>query len=74
MTLFEAMILEKMIIATDIVGSRSALEGRSGYLVENSVSGLEKGMLDYISGSLPLVTYDINEYQKQAINKFYSIV
>lgn len=74
MTLFEAMILEKMIIATDIVGSRSALEGRSGYLVENSVSGLEKGMLDYISGALPLVTYDINEYQKQAINKFYSIV
>ncbi|MGT8959708.1 glycosyltransferase [Escherichia coli] len=37
MVLFEAMILDKPIISTDITGSRSALEGRSGVLVENSV-------------------------------------
>lgn len=74
MTLFEAMILEKMIIATDIVGSRSALEGRSGHLVENSIEGLTAGLIDFIEGRLPLIKYDINEYQKDAINRFYSIV
>lgn len=74
MTLFEAMILEKMIIATDIVGSRSALEGRSGYLVENSEEGLTQGLLNFIENKLDLVLYNIDEYQRDAINKFYSTI
>lgn len=74
MTLFEAMILEKMIISTDIVGSRSALEGRSGHLVENSVQGLADGMSDFIEGRLPLRFFDIKDYQGQAIDRFSQIV
>lgn len=74
MTLFEAMVLEKMIIATDIVGSRSALEGRSGYLVENSIEGVTKGLLDYLSGNYDLVKFDISEYQEEALNKFNTII
>lgn len=73
MTLFEAMILEKMIISTDIVGSRSALEGRSGHLVENSVQGLIDGMTDFLENKLQLTVLDIKDYQKQAIERFYQI-
>jgi CDP-glycerol glycerophosphotransferase len=74
MVLFEAMILEKPIISTDIVGSRSAIEGRSGHLVENSEEGLLQGMKDFIEGNLTLKTYDITEYQKEAIGMFYKKV
>ncbi|WP_241155870.1 glycosyltransferase [Neisseria yangbaofengii] len=74
MTLFEAMILEKMIIATDIVGSRGVLENRSGYLVENSVTGLAQGLGDFLAGKLPLTTYDIEDYQQKAINHFYHLI
>ncbi len=74
MTLLEAMILKKMIISTDIVGSRSAIEGRSGYLVDNSVEGLTQGMIDFLEGKFKLVEYDIKAYQDEALEKFYSIV
>ncbi len=73
MTLLEAMILKKMIISTDIVGSRSAIEGRSGYLVDNSVEGLTQGMIDFLEGKFKLVEYDIGAYQDEALEKFYKL-
>ncbi|WGE33532.1 CDP-glycerol glycerophosphotransferase family protein [Actinobacillus genomosp. 1] len=72
MTLFEAMILEKPIIATDIVGSRSALEGRPGHLVPNSEEGLYQGLSDFIEGKLHFSRFDYNSYQNSALNMFYS--
>ena len=74
MVLFEAMILKKPIISTDIVGSRSAIEGRSGHLVENSEAGLAQGMLDFLGGKLTFPEYDITDYQKQALEMFYTKV
>lgn len=74
MVLFEAMILQKPIISTDIVGSRSAIEGRSGTLVENSEQGLAQGMLDFINGDLAVLEYDITDYQENALNMFYEKV
>nr|WP_251000924.1 glycosyltransferase [Escherichia coli] len=71
MVLFEAMILDKPIISTDITGSRSALEGRSGVLVENSVDGLFNGMRDFILGRLEFKHFDIESYQKNALSMFY---
>ncbi|AEG31692.1 CDP-glycerol glycerophosphotransferase family protein [Thiomicrospira cyclica] len=74
MVLFEAMILNKPIISTDIVGSRSAIEGRSGHLVENSAEGLAQGMHDFLEGKLAFNTFDLEDYQKNAINMFYEKV
>lgn len=74
MTLFEAMILEKPVISTDIVGSRSALEGRPGYLVENSESGLSKGMINFIEGKLSFEKFNYELYQDNALNMFYQKV
>ena len=71
MVLFEAMILKKPIIFTDIVGSRSEIEGRSGHLVENSEGGLTKGMLDFLDGKLTFPEFDITDYQKNALEMFY---
>ena len=74
MVLFEAMILKKPIISTDIIGSRSAIEGRTGHLVENSQEGLIQGMLDFLNGNLSFPEYDITDYQKNALEMFYTKV
>ncbi|WP_167390532.1 CDP-glycerol glycerophosphotransferase family protein [Actinobacillus porcitonsillarum] len=74
MTLFEAMILDKPIISTDIVGSRSALEGRSGHLVPNNENGIYEGLVDFIEGKLSFSHFDYNIYQKSALQMFYSKV
>ncbi len=75
MTLFEAMILRKPIIATNIVGNRSVLEGRPGLLVENSEEGLGKGMLEFISGLyVDVKVFDSERYNQDALNMFYTKV
>ena len=75
MTLFEALILKKPIIATDIVGNRSVLEGRPGLLVENSEEGLVNGMLDFLEGRyIETETFDYEEYNQNALNMFYGKV
>ena len=71
MVLFEAMILDKPIISTDITGSRSALEGRTGVLVENSEDGLYEAMNSFILGDLNFESFDVNIYQNNALNMFY---
>ena len=71
MTLFEAMILEKPIIATDIVGNRSVLEGRPGILVDNSKNGLTQGMIDFICGrQLESNSFDSIQYNFNALSMF----
>ncbi|MCC5824601.1 CDP-glycerol glycerophosphotransferase family protein [Alkalimonas sp.] len=74
MVLFEAMILKKPIISTDIVGSRSAIEGRSGCLVENSVQGLTVAMQRFCVGQLETSEYDISSYQRESLAMFYEKV
>lgn len=74
MVLLEAMILSKPVIATDIIGSRSALNGRPGQLVENSVEGLVDGMVKFLKGDLEFGVFDYEEYQKDALEMFYSKV
>ncbi|STZ76012.1 putative glycosyl transferase [Bergeriella denitrificans] len=74
MTLFEAMILKKPVIATDIVGSRSVLENRPGLLVPNNEEGLLQGMIDFIEGKLYFGDFDYSKYQKDALDMFYSKV
>ncbi len=75
MTLFEAMILKKPIIATDIVGNRSVLEGRPGLLVENSEEGLVNGMLDFLEGRyIESKTFDYEAYNQNALGMFYTKV
>ena len=74
MTLLESLILRKPIIATDIVGNRSVLEGRGGLLVENSIDGLINGFDKFISQGIDLVPFNVEEYNKSALNNFFEKV
>lgn len=74
MTLFEALILKKDIIATDITGNRAVLDGRGGVLVDNSIDGLYEGISDYIKNEkAEQQSFDIDEYNKNAIENFYKL-
>lgn len=75
MTLFEALILEKDIIATDIVGNRSVLLGRGGKLVPNSIEGLFTGLNEYIiKNEKQENPFNADEYNTQALNRFYELI
>lgn len=72
MVLFEAMVMKLPIIATDIVGNRGVLEGRTGLLVNNSIDGLITGMESYLRDELLKSGFDHSIYQNNALNMFYS--
>jgi CDP-glycerol glycerophosphotransferase len=74
MTLLEALVLNKPIVATDIVGNRSVLQGRSGLLVENSIDGLLRGMRSFAQGAVPADTFDWKAYQREALSQFDRMV
>lgn len=74
MVLLEAMTLGMKIIATDIVANRTVLEdGKYGFLVENSVNGLEEGLYSIIDEESSNVKeeFDYNKYNSQAMESFY---
>lgn len=70
MTLLEALVLDKPIVATDIVGNRSVLHDRPGLLVPNSVEGLVAGMRAFMGGDVPTGGFDWRAYQQDAIDMF----
>jgi CDP-glycerol glycerophosphotransferase len=75
MVLLEELALKKRVIATDITGNRSVLEGTNGILVENSIDGLKEGIVSLLEGKIkPNTKFDIEEYNEKAISRFYKIV
>lgn len=74
MVLLEAMTLGMRIVATDIVANRTVLEdGKFGLLVDNSIDGLEKGMISTITReNIPENNqFDYNSYNQVAMDTFY---
>ena len=73
--MIEAMILQRPVISTDVVGARSVLlEAHYGRLVENSVEGLAQGMLDFAEKGMTVPAFDAEQYQRDAVAKFHSVV
>lgn len=72
--LFEALILHKPIIATDIVSNRGILQGGYGELCDNSVNGLETAMNRFMAGELHGKAFDIKKYNQHAIEMLYQKV
>lgn len=72
MVLLEALVLNRPILATDIVGNRGILKNRYGKLVDNSVEGLLTGINFYFKHKdIPnKEMFNANEYNQQAINQF----
>lgn len=72
--LFEAMILKKPIIATDIVANRGALDnGRYGTLCNNDVDSLSAAMQGFLDNpdNFRGENFDIDNYNKLAMSRFY---
>nr|WP_280518584.1 CDP-glycerol glycerophosphotransferase family protein [Lederbergia wuyishanensis] len=74
MVLLEAMTLGMKIIATDIVANRNVLEdGKYGLLVENSIEGLENGLLQIVNDNNVSNSEQFNfkYYNEMAMESFY---
>lgn len=75
MTIMEALILNRKVISTDIVGPREFLGEGYGFLVDNSEEGILQGLLDYKSGKLNnLKKFDAEKFNEQALQEFYDII
>lgn len=74
LVVLEALILDKPVISTNVVGPKSVLEGGYGTLVDNSVQGLVDGMRGFLSGNMNHKRFDYEVYQKAAIRKFEDVV
>lgn len=73
MSIMEALILDKPVICTNIDGPRKFLEQGYGYIVDNSVAGLVKGMKDAFDGEIKLKKFDADEFNEKALQEFYDI-
>lgn len=72
---FEAMALNKPIIATDISPSRDVLaDGKYGLLVEKSVKGIATGMEAFLLGQVTSTPFDFDAYQQHALQKFENLI
>jgi len=75
MVLLENLILNKDIIATDIPGNRSVLEGGYGVLVENNEEKLAEALKDYVeNGIKERKEFDYIKYNEDAMKMFYKKV
>ena len=73
MTIKEADILGKPVIATDIPGPHSFLLQHGGYLCEGSIESIVNGMKKYMKGEIHPMNIDYVSYNKQAIDEFNSL-
>ena len=74
LVLAEADILGLPVVSTDITGPRNFMKKNNGTLVENTHAGVEKGFKMLIDGSVPMLTTDYQEYNKNAIAEFKAII
>lgn len=71
MVIIEALILNKPVISTAITGPKEFLEKGYGYLVEDSVEGLVKGMHEYTNNGLSqLIKFDYEDFNRKALDEF----
>ncbi len=74
MTIMEALILNKIVISTDIAGPKEFLKKGYGYLVENSEDGILKGLEDYKNGKIKnLKKFDAQKFNQKAKEEFYDL-
>ncbi|HEC1750080.1 TPA: CDP-glycerol glycerophosphotransferase family protein [Campylobacter lari] len=69
MTLLEALVLNKAIVATDIPGNVSVLENRGGLIVNNSTKGLIYGMEQYLLIGVENIFFNIQKYNSNILKK-----
>jgi CDP-glycerol glycerophosphotransferase len=74
LVLLEADIQGLPVVSTDILGPRGFVNAHGGTLVEDSVSGLAKGMEMSLAGQVSAMNVDYDAYNKQAAAEFESVL
>jgi CDP-glycerol glycerophosphotransferase len=75
MTILEALGIGKPVIVTGIAGSRSALTGGYGHIVESlDADDFADAMERFCAGELTFKSFDPDEYNRAAIEDFYSLI
>ncbi|HEF8718901.1 TPA: glycosyltransferase, partial [Campylobacter jejuni] len=69
MTLLEALVLNKAIVATDIPGNVSVLDNRGGLIVENNVNGLISGMERFLCGKIENKIFNYTQYNLKIMSR-----
>ncbi|HEF7796788.1 TPA: CDP-glycerol glycerophosphotransferase family protein [Campylobacter jejuni] len=69
MTLLEALVLNKAIVATDIPGNVSVLDNRGGLIVENNVNGLISGMERFLCGKIENKFFNYTQYNLKIMSR-----
>ena len=73
MVLFEAMILGRKIVCTDMPGPRGVLQDKFGMIVENSEEGLVEGLMALSRDAVPSEPFDWQGYVDDATRIFLRI-
>ncbi len=73
MTIMEADTFEIPVFATDITGTQW-MKDYGGYIVEDSEEGVLQGLYDFAEGKVNRLGIDYEEYNKNAVEEFYSII
>lgn len=74
LTILEADTLGIPVISTNIPGPKGFVEEHGGYLVEPTVKGLKDGMQAFMKGEVKTMNVDFEEYNKNAVKQFESLL
>ena len=73
MVLMEADTFDIPVLVTDITGTQW-MRNYGGHIVENSEDGVLQGLYDFAEGKVDTLGIDYQEYNKNAVEEFYSIL
>ena len=74
LTIAEASVLGKSVIAVDIPGPRDFVKKHGGRLIDNSENGIFEGMIDFLNGEMNILNVDYTAYNKEAVQQFENLL
>lgn len=74
MVILEAQTLSLPVIGTNVSGINSILDDSNGLLIENNIESIKAGLLEYLNGNVPKITFDYKAYNLEIMNKFEELI
>ncbi|WP_154840871.1 glycosyltransferase [Staphylococcus pasteuri] len=69
MVILEAQTLNKPVIGTNVTGINSILNESNGLMVENNINAIANGLMAYINGEIPAITFNYKKYNYDIMKK-----
>ncbi|MFK0071725.1 CDP-glycerol glycerophosphotransferase family protein [Arthrobacter woluwensis] len=74
LSLLEALVLKKKIIATDIPGPQSIVQAFGGLLVPNDENGVDQALASVVHERVPDSSFNVENYNAEALARFMKCV